>query len=399
MATSNNIGDDDDDPFACFDSSDDEDEDRRQEIVGKLQDHTLDISRDPGNGVLAFHAGTEVALLHYVKTELDATGKSNTMVRDEENTNTERAPESAISEQARTILGLVDSYCLSRHWMMHVGPEKAGPLRDFISKCLGSRKRKNSNDHGSDAVVVVELGTYCGYSSIFIAKTILEYHRDSMAAEANTGVNQQEDSDRDDPLFHIYSVEVVEGFARVARELIQLAGMEAYITVILAQHPDDAIPGKIGGPKTNAGEAPPSLSSELMQRLPRGSEHDGESTVTTTKPIDFLFVDHDKSLYLPHLRELENTGFIREGTFVAADNVVFAQIDDYRDYMSRLAEQGIVETRLEDSLMVEYCEPELRSPDESLEHNKGETTTTKEMLQDGIEFSIYLTDPARLPDS
>ena len=46
--------DNDDDPFACFD----DDDESNASLTGK--------TRDPESGVLAFHAGTEQALLRYV---------------------------------------------------------------------------------------------------------------------------------------------------------------------------------------------------------------------------------------------------------------------------------------------------------------------------------------------
>ena len=416
MAT-NEDENENDDPFACFDSSDDDD-DGQDERREEEQEH--EHARDPGNGVLAFHAGTEVALLHYVKTELakkravlGSNCNNETVQQERTDSICQSSTTTIIIEQAKTVLQLVDSYCLSRHWMMHVGPDKAGPLQDFISQCIWKQRQKcreectkQETKNDNKTVTVVELGTYCGYSSIFIAKTILEYY---IAEADNTEIydTKSSNNDKDNPLFHIYSVEVVDGFVRVANELIRLAGMEAYVTVILAKDPDDPTITAGGGKRrgeanTDSESSSSSLSSELGQRLPR-SKDNGDETETAT--VDFLFVDHDKSMYLPHLKELESAGFIREGTHVAADNVIFAQIDDYRGYMSQLAEKGVVETRLEDSLLVEYCQPELamqvRVRSSESQHSNGEiatiekdaTATTKDMLRDGIEFSVYLTDP------
>ena len=330
----------DDDPFACFDSSDDESD--AQEVGHDEQEpppKEETIARDPGNGVLAIHAGTEVAMLHHVKTELAKNSNNNL-------------------QRAQTVLEIVDSYCLSRHWMMHVGPEKAGPLRKFINDALD----QHATNHSNRSFTVIELGTYCGYSSIFIAKTILELCLEKA---------------KDDFSFHIYSVEVVDKFAAVAKELIQLAHMEDYISVLLVKDPDVVAAAVRSGEE---GEAL-SLSSELRKILPRPE-------------IDFLFVDHDKSLYLPNLQELERNDMIRIGTHVAADNVVFAQIHDYREYMASLATKGIVTTRLEDALFVEYCQPELGQLESNKEGNTNEqNAATKDMMRDGIEFSVYLQDP------
>jgi len=181
--------------------------------------------------------------------------------------------------------------------------------------------------------------------------------------------------------FQIYSIEVVEQYSLVAKEMIRLAGIGSYVRVITID------------PESS------SLSSELRTNA--------AATMNEDRGIDFLFVDHDKSLYLPDLKELEATGMIKQGTHVAADNVIFAEIQDYRRYMSKLSDEGILTTRLEDSL-VEFCQPELllSSFDSSngSEKNKNNnedvnlstisaTLITKDMLQDGIEFSVYLRDP------
>ena len=331
--------DEDNDPFACFDSSDDDESDAGQaETVN--EDET--IKREPGNGVLAFHAGTEIALLHHVQTEL---------------AKKQHAEDESTIDRAKRVLDLVDSYCLSRHWMMHVGPEKADPLRKFIGDSLPEHQQ-------DEQFVIVELGTYCGYSSVFIAKTVLEH---SLKHEIETTPN-------DAFSFHIYSVEVVEKFASVARELIKLAGMESYVSVLLVNDPESIDAATRRGEDIDQY----SLSSELKRRLPDAK-------------IGFLFVDHDKSLYLPNLRELEKEGMIQKGTHVAADNVIFAQIRDYREYMASLAEQGIISTLLEDSLFVEYCQPELGQLES--EENNANNAAQKDMMRDGIEFSVYLKDP------
>jgi predicted O-methyltransferase YrrM len=137
--------------------------------------------------------------------------------------------------------------------------------------------------------------------------------------------------------------------------MIQMAGLENYIQIVLL-NPD-------------TGET---LSSKL-------------GLVAT---IDFLFIDHDKSLYLKDLQELEASGMIQRGTHVAADNVIFANIHDYRDYMCQQARKGIVKTRLEESFL-EYSEPERRLAT-SIDGGGDNRRETLEMLKDGIELSVYL---------
>ena len=366
---------DTDDPFACFDSSDDDTSDigvsevatsvgdnQEDQRVRKSQPNEEENVRDPGNGVLAFHAGTEVALLHHVRTELSKKLCPKSNMGDKVGDTSGIAIARAKIQRADCVLDLIDSYCTSRHWMMHIGPEKAKHLQSFIGDCL-------LEIDGTSGMTILELGTYCGYSSIFFAKTILEHYSSNSETVAD-----------DEFVFHIYSVEVVDKFAAVAKELIQLAGMEDYISIILVKDSDLIDNGTI----KNDGDRL-SLASDLKR-----------NDVPTT--IDFLFVDHDKSLYLPNLQELENTKMIRKGTHVAADNVVFAEIDDYRHHMAELAVKGIVTTRLEDSLLVEYCQPELVQMESVPGRKSGEMANNalikkKEMMRDGIEFTKYLQDP------
>jgi catechol O-methyltransferase len=394
--------DDGDDPFACFDSSEDDESDAGpSEIPDKTQrprrqrqpqeEEEEAVERLPGNGVLAFHAGTEVALLHHVRTELSSGKKatrdlshSGSASEDGENDGDAKRLTTTreIVGNAQRVLDLVDAYCMSRHWMMHVGPEKAKPLRKFIGDFLA--EQEPSGD-GSIATFV-ELGTYCGYSSVFIAKTVLEHCWSNGKPIRNNSVGGPSTAtDTNDAFsFHIYTVEVVEKFANVAKELIRLAGMEDYISIVLMKDPDAISTARDGEER--------SLSSKLKRRLP-------VCTDDANAAIDFLFVDHDKSMYLPNLRELEDAGMIRKGTYVAADNVVFAEIDDYRNYMADRADKGIVATRLEDSLLVEYCQPDLVSEATAVDamseikDKNNASTTIKDTMRDGIEFSVYLQDP------
>lgn len=192
--------------------------------------------------------------------------------------------------------------------MMHVGPEKAIILKDFLEHCVASRTTTENQQ-----LNVVELGTYCGYSSIMFAQTLMQ---------SSSG-------------FHIYTVEVNPQHAMVAERLIQLAKLDQHITVLRL----DMI----------------TTESQLMNLL--------RSKLGSSK-IDFLFLDHDKDAYLSDLQRLEQAGLIEQTTHVAADNVIFAQIENYRTYVKLLASQGIVETQLVESRL-EYSEPDANELNEA----------------------------------
>jgi len=83
--------------------------------------------------------------------------------------------------------------------------------------------------------------------------------------------------------------------------------------------------------------------------------------------IDFLFVDHAKELYLSDVQQLERNGFLKAGTAVAADNVVFFQLHDYRQHMRSLHDRGIVTTHLKsENIWLEYYAPDRQV--EELQH-------------------------------
>lgn len=287
--------DDEDDPFACFDDDGDSNDDD-DESNNPLND---EIKRDPNFGVLSFHAGTEQALLKHIEAKLNAefSGESH--------------------DASSFVINFIDEYCLDRHWMMHIGKEKAVVIKRFIQECC---EHFPLDKH----LLFVELGTYCGYSSIMITKALMEMNRQ----------------------FSFYTVEVVPENVKVATELVRLAGLEKNINILLLNPEKETLPSL--------------LSHKISEK----------SLAIPT--IDFLFIDHDKSLYLSDLQQLETSGFLVEGSHVAADNVIFAEIDDYRDYIATLTEAGITKSRLEET-MLEYSEPDYEN-DES----------KKNLMRDGI---------------
>lgn len=297
----------DDDPFACFDDDDDDSDDANATSQPSIEVGSDQVKRDPNNGILVFHAGTEQALLHYVYQRMENGGSKS------------------LSDQAAAVLGHINDFSVQRHWMMHVGEEKGSIITDFLMECVESK--------AGSPVSVVEIGTYCGYSSILLAKALQSVGCD----------------------FKICSVEVVESNAKVAKKMIELAGLADRIQVLLMDPTRETLEGL------------------LKHHLKPGD-------------VDFLFVDHDKSQYLRDLQDLESSGLIKKGCFVAADNVIFAQIDDYRQYVSELHKSGTVRTRLAMSWL-EYSEPD---------HN--DDVAKKNMMKDGIGKYILLVLMLHLSD-
>ncbi|POM67740.1 Catechol O-methyltransferase, partial [Phytophthora palmivora] len=49
--------------------------------------------------------------------------------------------------------------------------------------------------------------------------------------------------------------------------------------------------------------------------------------------VDVFFLDHDKKCYKSDLEIIEQSGLLRSGSVVMADNVVVAKITDYLEYV------------------------------------------------------------------
>jgi catechol O-methyltransferase len=180
---------------------------------------------------------------------------------------------------------VVDEFCYTRSFMMNVGDEK-GALLDAAVRRAAPR-------------LVLELGTYCGYSALRMVR--------ALPADAR-----------------LVSVEFNEANARVARRILEHAGAADRVTVVVGTLGDG------GG---------------TMDTLEQ--QHG-----VTTGAVDFVFLDHDKGAYLPDLERLLRRGWLHAGTVVVADNVRFPGAPEYRAFMSR--EEGRTWRTVEHDAHVEY---------------------------------------------
>lgn len=92
-----------------------------------------DVKRPSNCGVMCFHKGTEEAVLASV----------------------EQIP----AGDPAAVLRAVDEFCIQRHWMMNVGPQKGKVLAATVAK-----KRR--------PVVCAELGAYIGYSAVLVGSLL-----------------------------------------------------------------------------------------------------------------------------------------------------------------------------------------------------------------------------------
>lgn len=266
------------DPFECF--GEETGDSNNKEGMSDVK-----VVRDPSNGTSQFHEGTEQAMLLYVQQEVAKKLSDGDDVIDP-------------VQKAQLVLKTIDEFCITRHWMMHLGDKKGPIMKDFLIECCDSKPDDRP-------LVFVEIGTYCGYSSTLLASFLKGFGRS----------------------FDYYTVDVDEERSKIARQIHKLVGF------------DDCIHPLVLNPKSDT------LESLLRKHL-------------KTDSIDLLFLDHAKSLYLSDLQQLENCGLIRKGSFVAADNIVYFDLKEYRQHFADMAERGIVRTRLVESWL-EYCEPDI----------------------------------------
>ncbi|KAL3805286.1 hypothetical protein HJC23_008993 [Cyclotella cryptica] len=290
--------------------------------------NSLILQRDPRNGAFTFQVHAEYDLLLHVQKDLD---RYHHKVGREELSTTVGATSDVTEdlEPARIIMKSVDSYCLGKQWMYHIGYEKALAVRSFLQCSLLDFINRHSeeliNGHAKK-FICVDVGTYCGYSALVLCHAIrstlmeLEARKDSRAKCVE---------------FEVLTTEISSKLINVAQSMFRLGKMDKFIRPILVKEGDV-------------------LSEVIKSHLNR--DRDGnvamDNNIATTQ-IDFLLLDHAKNLYLTDLTDLESHHLLTAGSYVSADNVVFNRLDSYRHHMATLARDGIVETRLEE-MNLEY---------------------------------------------
>ncbi len=182
------------------------------------------------------------------------------------------------------VLATIDRFGYEKSMLINVGDEKGALLDAAVRR--------------ADPKLVLELGTYCGYSALRMAR----------AAPAAT----------------VYSIELAEANAANARQIWAHAGVADRITCVI---------GTLG----DGGRTLESLAAEHG---------------FTTGAVDFVFLDHDKNAYLTDLRSIIDRGWLHPGSIVVADNVKWPGAPKYREYMRQ--QQGTSWRTVEHKTHVEY---------------------------------------------
>ena len=180
---------------------------------------------------------------------------------------------------------VIDDFCVTRSAMMNVGDEKGEILDRALQR--------------ASPVLLLELGTYCGYSGLRMARV--------MPANAR-----------------LYSIEFSPANADIARRIWTHAGVGDRLTVVV---------GTLGDGGTTI--------DRLRQEFG-----------FTEGALDFAFLDHDKEAYLPDLERLLKERWLHPGSIVVADNVKFPGAPEYRGYLQ--AEEGRTWRTIEHDTHVEY---------------------------------------------
>jgi len=131
----------------------------------------------------------------------------------------------------------------------------------------------------ADPRLALELGTYCGYGALRIA--------------------------RGAPSARVFSVELSVANADIARRIWSHAGVDDHVTCVV---------GTIG----DGGRTLDKLETDYG---------------FAAGALDFLFIDHDKDAYLADLHSIMARGWLHPGSIVVADNVKFPGSPEYRAYM------------------------------------------------------------------
>ncbi|XP_051881781.1 transmembrane O-methyltransferase homolog [Pristis pectinata] len=167
------------------------------------------------------------------------------------------------------ILGTFDEWCFHSEYLSNLGPEKGRILERLI--------------YENAPQTVLELGTYCGYSTLRMARTLTLNAR-------------------------LYTVEMDERNAAVAEKVIRMAGFDEDTVEQIVRPSDEVIP-------------------QFREKF-------------EVDKIDFVFMNHWKRCYLRDLQLLEDYNLLREGSIILADNVIFTGAPHFMQYAKSCGKYG-----------------------------------------------------------
>ena len=182
------------------------------------------------------------------------------------------------------VIAALDKFAYEKSLLINIGDEKGILLDHAVGR--------------ADPRLALELGTYCGYGALRIARAA--------------------------PLARVYSVELAPANAEIARKIWAHAAVDDRVTCVV---------GAIG----DGGHTLAALTAQHG---------------FTERGLDFLFLDHDKDAYLPDLRSILRRGWLHPASIVVADNVKLPGAPQYRKYMHE--SEGRTWSTIEHKAHVEY---------------------------------------------
>ena len=192
--------------------------------------------------------------------------------------------ENAAAGDIDDVLATLDKFAYEESMLINVGDEKGLLLDAAVDKAAPK--------------LALELGTYCGYGALRIARAA--------------------------PDAKVYSVELAPANAANARRIWEHAGVAERVTCVV---------GTVGD------------GGQTLDVL--ADEHG-----FTAEALDFVFLDHDKDAYLTDLLSILDRGWLHAGSIVVADNVRVPGAPKYREYMRQ--QQGDRWQTVEHKTHVEY---------------------------------------------
>ncbi len=164
------------------------------------------------------------------------------------------------------VIRVIDDFAYHRSILMNVGDEKGRILDTVVERAKPQ--------------LLLELGTYCGYGALRMARAMPEGAR-------------------------LVSIEFNPDNAAIARRILAHAGVDDEVAVVV---------GTLGD------------GGATIERLE--SEHGFGADA-----LDFAFLDHDKDAYVSDLRLILERGWLHTGSVVVADNVKRPGAPEYRAFM------------------------------------------------------------------
>lgn len=201
--------------------------------------------------------------LFYTESDKDPENKEQGLLDYVRGLSEERVSE--VRNKPRKVLEVIDEYCATDNGLNNIGKFKGEIVVDQIKKTLPK--------------LTIELGSYIGYSTIFFASEIFD-------------------------ICHYVSFEENEEYAKISRELIELAGLSDRVEIIVGKASNKLV--------------------EFSNDDPRAE-----------KGVNFIYIDHDHNSYLSDLKLIESLQLIRPDnkTTITANNIKSDGIKDYLNYV------------------------------------------------------------------